>query len=106
MTRSRRRSRSESTGSTLQTTLAHAVMWSKGFAAKETEAALAQAGELACEIRRLFGEIGRRPRLSGPSSFRAAKCALTRERASTMLREAESAGHRMEASIARRGLAS
>ena len=31
----------------LQTTLAHAVMWSKGFAAKETEAALAHAGVLA-----------------------------------------------------------
>ena len=88
----------------LQTTLAHAVMWSKGFAAKETEAALAHAGVLASRSgdfsERLAAAHGQWTLLIARGELRAA-----RELASSMLREAEDGGHRMEASIARRGLA-
>ena len=76
-----RRSASASQRLKLQTDYGQAVMWGKGFAAEETKAAFARAGELATEIgnargaaRRLFRSLGaqlfsRRARV-GPGSGR------------------------------------
>jgi predicted ATPase len=88
----------------LQTTLAHAEMWSKGFAADETMTAFARAAELATNDSS-FSE--RFAAAHGQWTMAIARGELNKahELASAMLREAEDTDHRMEASVARRGLA-
>ena len=88
----------------LQTTLAHAEMWSKGFAAGETATALARAVELTSDA----GEFSDRlaaAHVQWTMAIARGELSMARELASAMLREAEDTGHRMETSVARRGLA-
>jgi predicted ATPase len=87
----------------LQTTLAHAEMWSKGFAAEETANALARAVELTTKA----GEYSERlaaAHVQWTMAIARGELSMARELASAMLREAEDRDHRMEASVARRGL--
>jgi tetratricopeptide (TPR) repeat protein len=83
----------------LQTAYGQAMMWSKGFAAEETKAALARAAELT-ERTDNFSE--RVIALQGQFSAAATAGELrsARELALTLLREAEGAKQRTEASMA------
>jgi predicted ATPase len=88
----------------LQTTLAHAEMWSKGFAAEETATALSRAVALTSKA----GEFSERlaaAHVQWTMAIARGELSMARELASAMLREAEDTGHRMETSVARRGLA-
>ena len=88
----------------LQTTLAHAEMWSKGFAAEETTTALARAVALTSK----GGEFSERlaaAHVQWTMAIARGELSMARELASAMLREAEDTDRRMEASVARRGLA-
>jgi tetratricopeptide (TPR) repeat protein len=88
----------------LQTMLAHAVGWSEGFAAHETEAALTRAADIASEYGsfsdRMVAAQGRWNYAISRGELRAA-----RQLAFEALRQAEKADRRMEAGVARRGLA-
>ena len=82
----------------LQTDYGQAVMWSKGFAAEETKAALAREAELAASARNFSARFAA---LQG--QFRVACTAgelrHARELALTLLREAEEAGEVEKAGI-------
>jgi class 3 adenylate cyclase/predicted ATPase len=88
----------------LQTTLAHAVMWSKGFAADETAAAVARATELAAETGG-FSEKLAAAHVQWTMAITRGELRAARELAAAMLSEAQAKGYRMEASVAHRGLA-
>ncbi len=89
----------------LQTSYGQALLWGKGFAAEETEAAFARVGELAgqkenpaARFAAFYAQcVGRLMR----GEFR-----LAQEMAETFLREAEAGGRATEAVTARRLLAS
>ncbi len=87
----------------LQTAYGQAVMWSKGFAADETKAAFARAGEIA-------GPAGDAPArfvvyyAQCVSGIMHGEYGAAKEIAETFLREAESEGRATEAGAARRML--
>jgi tetratricopeptide (TPR) repeat protein len=89
----------------LQTSYGQALLWGKGFAAKETEAAFARVGELAGQQENPAARfvasyaqcVGRLMRGEFPQA---------QEMAETFLREAEVSGRAAEAGAARRLLAS
>jgi tetratricopeptide (TPR) repeat protein len=87
----------------LQTSYGQALMWAKGFAAEETEAAFARIGEFAglaenatARFVAYYAQVQR-------STIRG-EFHLARETAEVFLREAEAGGRGMEASVARRTL--
>jgi len=88
----------------LQTAYGQAVLWSKGFAAEETEAAFARATELAATTDD-FSERFAACHLQWSLAMVRGELKSARELASTYLREAEDAGRIMEAGVARRALA-
>src|SRR5271167_4047995 len=85
----------------LQTSYGQAVMWGKGFAAEETKAALARAGELATGIgdaeASLDAYYGR-----WVHNFWRGEFGSARETAESFLREAERAARPTEAAVAHR----
>jgi predicted ATPase len=85
----------------LQTSYGHALMWGKGFAADETEAAFARVEEFASPTEdssaRFVGYDARCLR-----SFMRGEYGLAREIAETFVREAEADGCAAEAGAARR----
>ena len=88
----------------LHSDYSQAMMWSKGFAAEETKAALARAANLAAKSddfsERFAAAFGQWTTALVRSELQSA-----REQASAFLREAEAAGRVTEAGVARRGLA-
>ena len=88
----------------LHSDYSQAMMWSKGFAAEETKAALARAANLAAKSddfsERFAAAFGQWTTALLRSELQSA-----REQASAFLREAEAAGRVTEAGVARRGLA-
>ena len=88
----------------LQTAYGQAVMWSKGFAAKETKAAFDRASELAANSDDFSGRFAA---LHGQWTLALVRGELraAREQASAFLKEAEARGRVMEAGVAHRGLA-
>jgi tetratricopeptide (TPR) repeat protein len=88
----------------LQADYGRVVMWSRGFAAKETEAAFARASEIAAAAQdpagRFAGYYGQWSRSLMRAELRSAG-----EIAEAFLREAEAEGHTTEAGVAHRVLA-
>ena len=88
----------------LQTAYGQALMWSKGFAADETESAFARAADLAAKSddfsQRFAAAHGQWTLAHVRGDLRTA-----RERATTFLREAENLGRMVEVGVANRGLA-
>ena len=88
----------------LHSDYSQAMMWSRGFAAEETKAALARAADLAAKSddfsERFAAAFGQWTTALVRSELQSA-----REQASAFLREAEAAGRVTEAGVARRGLA-
>jgi tetratricopeptide (TPR) repeat protein len=87
----------------LQTSHAQALMWAKGYAAEETEAAFARVGEFvglaenaAARFVAYYAQVQR--------SILRGEFRLAQETAEVFLREAEASGRGMEASVARRTL--
>jgi predicted ATPase len=87
----------------LQTAYGQAVMWSKGFAAEETRAALARVAELSAESD--FAERFAAGHGQWASAGARGEQRPARELASAFLKEAEDAGRVVEAGVARRSLA-
>ena len=88
----------------LQTGYGYATMWSKGFAADETKVAFERAAELAAHA----GDFSERFAAAHGQWLNAllrGKMSEARSLASSLLREAEDAGRKMEVLVARRGLA-
>jgi class 3 adenylate cyclase/DNA-binding winged helix-turn-helix (wHTH) protein/predicted ATPase len=85
----------------LQADYRRAVMWSKGFAAEETEAAFARASEIAAAaqdpVERFAGYYGQWSR-----SLMRAELRSAREIAEAFLRESEAEGRTTEAGVAHR----
>jgi len=87
----------------LHTDYGHAVMWSKGFAAAETNAAYARVGELAS----LIGDSVERNVVRHAqwiASFIRGDLHLAREKVETFLREAETSGRATDAAAAHRSV--
>jgi predicted ATPase len=88
----------------LQTAYGQAAMYSKGFAAEETESAYSRAADLAKQTasfsERFAAAHGQWTLALIRSDFKSGRAL-----ASAFLREAEDAGHAVEAGVARRGLA-
>ena len=87
----------------LQTAYGHAMMWSKGFAADETRAAFARAAELATNDSS-FSERFAAAHGQWIVALLRGELSAARKLAFAMLQEAEDAGHRTEASVARSDL--
>src|SRR6202453_4017665 len=85
----------------LQTSYGQAVMWSKGFAAEETKAAFARAGELATEIGNADAPFDAYYARWGHTLFRS-ELGSAREAAESFLREAERVGRPTEAGVGHR----
>jgi tetratricopeptide (TPR) repeat protein len=87
----------------LQTSYGQALMWSKGYAAEETKAALSRAQEIAGSTddmpERFATYYGQ-----WAGNLLRAELSLARETAETFRREAESAGRTTEAAVAQRFL--
>ena len=89
----------------VQTAYGHAMMWSKGFAAEETKIAFSRAAALAANVRD-FSERFAAAHGQFTVALLRGELSAARKLALAMLEEAEVAGHRMEAHVARRSLAS
>ncbi|HME83045.1 MAG TPA: AAA family ATPase [Roseiarcus sp.] len=87
----------------LQTAYGQAMMWSKGFAADETRTAFARAAELATNDSS-FSERFAAAHGQWTVALLRGELSAARKLAFAMLKEAEDAGYRMEASVARCGL--
>ena len=87
----------------LQTAYGQAVMWSKGFAAEETRAALARATDLVGSTED-FSERFKALFNQWAAAITGGELHSARELALTLLRSAEDAGRIMEAGIASRAL--
>ena len=87
----------------LQTAYGHAMMWSKGFAADETRAAFARAAELATNDSS-FSERFAAAHGQWIVALLRGELSAARKLAFAMLQEAEDAGYRTEASVARSDL--
>ena len=87
----------------LQTAYGHAMMWSKGFAADETRAAFARAAELATKDSS-FSERFAAAHGQWIVALLRGELSAARKFAFAMLQEAEDAGYRTEASVARSDL--
>src|SRR5271163_100082 len=87
----------------LQTSYGHAVMWSKGFAAEETKAAFARAGELATETGNEEAPLDAYFARWGHNLWRG-DLGSARETAKSFLREAERDVRTTEAAAAHRCL--
>ncbi len=85
----------------LQTSYGQAVMWSKGFAAEDTKAALARVAELAKEIGNAEAPFETYHARWAHRLFRA-EFGSARETAESLLREAERAERAMEAGVGHR----
>ena len=87
----------------LHTDYGHAVMWSKGFAANETNAAYARVGELASQTGdRLERNVASQARWI--ASFIRGNLHLAREQVDLFLREAEASGRAMDTAAAHRSV--
>jgi tetratricopeptide (TPR) repeat protein len=88
----------------LQTQYGQAMMWAKGFAAEETQAAFSRATDLAAKTDNFAARFA-----AGHGQWVTAvtlgEQRRARELASAFLKEAEDAGRVVEAGVARRGLA-
>jgi len=87
----------------LQTDYGQAMMWSKGFAAEETKAALARIMEFAATSD--FAERFAAGHGQWVTAVTLGELRRARELASAFLKEAEDVGRLVEAGVARRGLA-
>ena len=87
----------------LQTAYGQAMMWSKGFAADETRTAFARAAELATNDSS-FSERFAAAHGQWTVALLRGELSAARKLAFAMLEEAEDAGYRTEASVARCGL--
>ena len=87
----------------LHTDYGHAVMWSKGFAANETNAAYARVGELASQTGdRLERNVASQARWI--ASFIRGNLQQSREQVDLFLREAEASGRAMDTAAAHRSV--
>jgi hypothetical protein len=89
----------------LQADYARSLMWSKGFAAEETEAAFARARDLSLQTQS-SAEQSMVSCARWISSFARSEMNSARVIAESFLREAEGEGRSMEAALARRALGS
>jgi predicted ATPase len=87
----------------IQKSYGQALMWGKGFAAEETEAAFARVGELLGHAENAEARFVAYQAQVLRSTFRG-EFRLARETAEIFLREAETGGRSMEAGVARRML--
>jgi predicted ATPase len=85
----------------LQTAYSQALMWSKGYVAEETRAAFARVGELAAQTENSVARSQTR-NAQFVGSLARGQINTARKTAESFLREAEAAGHPMEAAHARR----
>jgi tetratricopeptide (TPR) repeat protein len=88
----------------LQTDYGQAVMWSKGFAAEETQTAFARASELAANTDNFAARFAT-AHSQWASAMVRGELQRTRELASSFMNEAQDAGRLVEVGVPRRGLA-
>jgi predicted ATPase len=88
----------------LQTAYGQAMMWAKGFAAEETQAAFSRATELTAKSDD-FAERFAAAHFQWTRAFLRGELRSARELESSFLKEAEDMGRVVEAGVARRGLA-
>ena len=88
----------------LQTAYGQAMMWAKGFAAEETQAAFSRATELAAKTDD-FAERFAAAHFQWTWAFLRGELRSARALESSFLKEAEDMGRVVEAGVARRGLA-
>ena len=88
----------------LQTAYGQAMMWAKGFAAEETQAAFSRATELTARTDD-FAERFAAAHFQWTLAFLRGELRSARELELSFLKEAEDTGRMVEAGVARRGLA-
>ena len=88
----------------LLTAYGQAMMWAKGFAAEETQAAFSRATELTARTDD-FAERFAAAHFQWTLAFLRGELRSARELESSFLKEAEATGRMVEAGVARRGLA-
>jgi tetratricopeptide (TPR) repeat protein len=88
----------------LQTAYGQAMMWNKGFSAEETRAAFSRATELTAKTDSFADRFAMAHGQWTSANVRG-ELQSARQLASAFLKEAETAGHAVEAGVARRGVA-